>query len=413
MKSRKMHRPEHLAYKRAHFMGVKRNVDIEKLYAIGFAIIYAREYQRVQTYITLPDALDKVVYAIGILLLAIYIVNKIRSQALTRNLALGVLTLIGLESYLFSGESAPFTLILVLIATAEKDDIKASLRIWLLNAIILFCITLIIFIFHVVFNINDGIKVFYRSYYDHTPRYSLGYTHPNACASVLVMIYAVYLMIYGDKSKRRSMVKCLSLFGAVGVISLFVTNSRTEVIVLILITIGWLAVDQVKKKLSIIKLITAGAPILLTTSVWLLSGPMFSYAIEGLFTNRVRLWHSFYINCGITVFGQPFKETTYISSNGWEYYNGTLDSAYAYLILVCGLLVSFALVIIWIRTIISKSTTAEFTILLLAISVFAFIETTAVWITVCGPILILSNGIKMMKVKESIRHKDFAHGNRD
>lgn len=388
-----MYCPKHLAPNNTPlYLAPKQTWNF--VYAFGFSLILLREYQRLQIYFVLPEFLDKAFYLVGIGSLCIFTAVKYLSRP-SKFIPVPFIILallVGAESYLFSGESAPFTLMVVLVAAAARDDLGATLTIWLIESSILLVITILCYLLQAAFQINGGIETLYRSYYDHTPRYSLGYIHPNAASSVLIMIFATSLELAELKNRQVKPVIVLISFGTLEGILYFITNSRTEMMLAVLITAGWLARKKTASISRIFGILAAIIAPLLAVLVCLLAGPLFSGSIEGMFTNRVRLWHSALINNGISILGQPFSETSYIADNGWKYYNNTLDSTYAYLLFVCGLLFSMVLLMLWIRTAVSRRLTGYSSILLLVVVLFSFIETTTIWITVCGPILLLSYG---------------------
>ncbi len=201
---------------------------------------------------------------------------------------------------------------------------------------------------------------------------------------------------HSDNSNSAFFKKAL-LFLVFSIIVFLVTRSRAALLlsfVYILLRL-LLNSERASRLFFRIKWILLSIPLVSSVAVYLLAGPFYNDILSTLFTNRVRLWHSFYINNGVSIFGQPFYSTKYTTNDGLILYSSTLDSAYAYCLFVGGCAIGLLLIVLLILYLRQASVHDMWQFAGLSIVlILGFTETTSIWIMASGPLIYISAGLQ-------------------
>ena len=318
-------------------------LNLPALYVIGFSVLYLRSVLSITTLVELPDALDKSLLLIASAFLLLHCVSKL--DLYSKHIALIVLSVsIGFISYLVSGETASFVVILAVLSTASITDIDCVVRYWLFLSVALMLFLITMFAIQMVCD-PQGIKYFSRlsdSGLILKKRWSFYFSHPNMFGAMVLMSCSAFVYLYQNR------IGFIHYF-LILLIALFVfalSDSKTSSILICLLVV--LSVVQRLFRLFdtaqariLVGLLPLGAFLI----VYLVSGPLYTSSLGGLLTGRISLWHACYVNQGLSLFGNKFIESTSIGFNGWTYYYTTLDCAYASGLFVLG--IAFSLWFVW------------------------------------------------------------------
>ena len=375
----------------------KSNITVDKgifsLFIIAFTLLYIREAFRLQQIVELPELVDRAFYLFGIIIMLLVDLMRLRGIPLNDLLIRGILLLCGVLSYLFSGDTVGLSLMVVIVGVASVGSIDTVISYWSLLTLLTIASVIIFFFIEVLSGSNNVPLFFQRGVSDAQKRLSLGFEHPNSFASLcLMLIIAVWKRDSGDRVNKKAF-----LFYFLSIVVYFLTRSR----VALLLSLFYISMRIIIQKSSVVnkqvfkfRKILFLAPALLFAVTYLLAGPLYDDRLAVLFTNRVRLWHSFYLGHGLTLFGQPFESSQYVTQSGIVLFSSTLDSAYAYCLFVGGCAIGMSLIFLLILY--SKKVAQEDTwqiVGLLVVLMLGFTETTAVWIMASGPIVYVASGL--------------------
>lgn len=361
------------------------------MFVLGFGILYVRTLLQATTVVQLPDGIDKVFFVAGITFLFLHVVSAARLYGKGFWPYIAVIAAM-LVCYARSGETAPLTVALVLIAGSTAARPRELVRCWFdLTVFSLLTLAALYFAMAIfdpslvdpIYRVEDGLAS--------RGRYSFFFAHPNMMGAFAMMLSGAYLYLRYDDLKPLNFVA----IGSLNVAVFLLTDSRTALVLsLALIVLFWWQKRRGVFDGRRVRVPVAAFFVLCLLTVLAVSGPLYSETLGSLLTGRVSLWHYCYINQGVTVFGQRFEETRYTDSTGWTYYYTTLDSAYASCLFTLGLaFTAFILWCLWTRLGNADDDLAREMPLILVMLVFGITEVHVFNIAMCVSLLCLSGGL--------------------
>lgn len=362
------------------------------LFIIAFTLLFIREAFRLQQLILLPDLLDKLFYSSGISLMLFVDLIQLRGSSLKVSLIKASILICGVLSYFLSGDTVGLSLMTVIVGVSSVGSIRTVMSYWSLLTLLTVASVFLFFLIQILSG-NENVPLFFQRSNDASQnRLSMGFEHPNSFASLCLMF--IIASWQNDEVKRDC--KRAFLYCALSVVVFSLTRSRVALFLSLLYIAVRLSLQSYRMNKIIFKYRHALyiIPMFLFLLTYLLAGPLYNDKISGLFTNRVRLWHSFYLAHGLSPCGQPFSSSQYTTSSGIVLFSSTLDSAYAYCLFVGGC--TIGIVIILLLYMYTRNINQEDVWQIVGIAVvllLAFTETTAVWIMASGPLMYVAGGI--------------------
>lgn len=373
-------------------MGLRIADTVKKMpaaFLIGYLTLFIRNYLLILQVNPLPDLIDKALLLTGFLFLFLHVLSNLECYSGAVFLLLVIIGLMGL-AYIKSGETSPLVAIAVIIASATFDDTNSLAKMWL--AITAFAVVFTVFVYITTALISPlDIKLFTRTTDSSvTIRYGFYFCHPNLFAAIVAMMLACLMLLKSNTQNVLAVLFSLVLMTVV----YFFTDSRTPYYLLIIAAILFLAMPFLDPKVvKLIKLASAILPIALLLVVYLLSGPLFSDSIRDLFSARIGLWHSCYINQGISFFGSRFVPTISVEANWFLRLYTTLDSFYASCLFVYG--IPFSLSFLLFNYLAARSgDDANIAILFLLFFAEGFTEGHLTNLIFGLPILLMGGGVR-------------------
>ncbi len=358
---------------------------------IGLAALYLKSCFSIISLVTLSDAIDDILLVVGILFLAVHCLIHWKAYGY-KLILFAVILVVLLYGYTRSGETAPLTIALVVIAVASIDNIKPLIKLWFVVTLVFFLVMVCAYALIALFD-PDDLPVYHRTTAGVAgrARYSLGFVHPNLAGALLMMLGAAYLYLnYERLNYLHYIVVAVS-----SIIVFALTYSFTPFLLTILVMILFFVQKRwhiFQRK--ILNICTALLPIALFIAVFLVSGSLFSESISGFLTGRVTLWYGATANQGMTLFGQPLEEARVVLGNMYIHVT-TLDSFYAEGLIVYGLFFSVLFCWLYWRRIryMDSGFSAEISVLIMLV-LFGITEVHITTLSISFPALImLSRGI--------------------
>lgn len=216
------------------------------------------------------------------------------------------------------------------------------------------------------------------------PRYNFGMAHPNSFAFELTIIYFDYLYLKSLKTKKIDLMAFLLAVTFIIFIYLFV-GSRTNMLVIMLILIGYVFKQKLNLKNKIFNLILQNSFL-----IFLILSIICSYfypndlllKLDGLFSRRLYL-ANYYINTyGLKILGSDIFCDQYF----------VLDNAYINLLVRFGLLTTIILSMLYVLNfkLILKHNNKMLLIIMLVLMIYGLFETPMYIPGKCPYILSLS-----------------------
>lgn len=167
-------------------------------------------------------------------------------------------------------------------------------------------------------------------------RPSLGFTNPNTLSEIaLVMILEVFLL----RKKLNRILSVLIVILSFGLI--LVSRSRTTFLLLVFFLVINFALQKTAKNIIVKRLVVAIPTICCLISYYVVY--LYSYHfntflvnLNFLLSNRLRIVSNYYLNYGITVFGQKVLSTQLVGGQSL----GSLDNGYMSLLIKFGIIVT-------------------------------------------------------------------------
>lgn len=359
--------------------------NLAPLYTIGFVLLFMRGLFQVISFASIPDALDKTLLVVGLVALTFHCATRLSCYK-GRLVLIAAAALMGIASYVGSGETVPIIAVVVLTATATAGNMRAVLKLWLLLTVVPLGVLVIAYGLTCLFD-SQALHLHYRHTSD-TARHAFFLVHPNMFGGMVLMVTAVALYL----SKRRTSIVAILAVIAVAAFVYLTSRSKTSSALIILLPFLLLVAEHLKEgDHRLLRMLAAILPVGLFVLVFLVAGPLYVPQMGDLLTGRVVLWHQCYINQGLTLLGQPFSVSTSVTSTGYTYYYTTLDDAYAMGMYVYGL--AFCAWFCWIVFWVCRSenlSTMRFLPIIALMLLFGVTEVHMFNLPLCGPLLMLS-----------------------
>lgn len=288
---------------------------------------------------------SKIVNIIEVIIYVILVAIIIKKKYLPRELALvAILGVILLYSYLESGMAAYFRGLLLIVA-AKDEDFKDILSTCFYAMVLSFGVTFILYVI--------GLAP------DMTGEYAkqgmgLGYGHPNQGGQVLTSIFILwYIISYYDTQKKKF---CISIL--MGFFVYFITKSKTAFAIIIMLPVLVFIMEYIigkYKNNKLLKILCGGVQFILLAFTYISAHLYLTNKIvqdiDLFLTNRIFLnWYAF-TNNTISLLGQEITLNVtgvYNPVRGVGNITTTIDNAYAFSLLIMGLIPTFIVSIAFI-----------------------------------------------------------------
>lgn len=277
--------------------------------------------------------------AVGLFLLALRVFCIALYCQVKQVLISSVIIALSIGSWLLSGQNYLFVATFLLLGIGNLP-IRNLLKVVSATILLLVSFLGLLQLFQFVFT-GDLPGVTSRE--DGRLRLSFFFQHPNMLAAYISMAYI------GLSLSNKDFKAGMALLGiALAVVSMWVTDSRTAGLIMVLYIILRLSVHVWTRFGSILKLVYVGVPFLLVFLVVLVSMALVPdslyNALQTALTGRPAFWEFQYQQLGgFTLLGQHALSGT-IMVDGWTYYNVTIDCFYAAALLSLG---SWSLVVFY------------------------------------------------------------------
>lgn len=366
-------------------------LQLPAAFVLGFACVYLKTFVSMTPLLSLPDAVDKGLLFVGAAFLLLQIVSEAKSYG-TRFVPFLLLLLSTVYTYLASGETAPLSVSLIIIAAATVRNPKSLVQLWLSLTAFLSFFLVLVYVFTAFFA-SENLTYVLRAKDGAVSavRLTFFFSHPNMAAAIVMMMCGAYMYLRYEQLGFRTYAFVL----IIAFLVLLFTDSKTSTALIALLVACFVA----QKRWGIftcrgMKKFIALLPLLLFGLVFLVAGPLYNDSLGQLLTGRVSLWHYCLINQGMTLFGQQFTVTQSIGSDGWVYYYTTLDSAYASGLFVFG--ICFSAFFCWCIAALVKKDESDLPAklpLVLTMLAFGITEMHVFSPVICAPLLLLSGGL--------------------
>lgn len=290
--------------------------------------------------ITLDDSIkNPVVLALQLFTLAFYftqfVLHKPKRITILSSIAIGALAaLIG-----FISRSYTLLWLVLTIVCADGAELKRVAFVVLCGYLFVFVLTLVLVLIGAIENIvvvrgaGEGVRL------------SLGFSHPNQLGFFLVTMSCAYI---GVLSPNLTLWKLAPVLGA-ALVAMFVADSRTSVVGIVLLAIFCLVQSKVRseRQLRTVMIACAAVVVLCALGSIVLAAVYddsneLMFQISKLLSSRPYYSHYYFENYPITLFGNNFSDAERIVREGVDT-TLLLDNAYCMLMLRHGV-VGFCLI---------------------------------------------------------------------
>ncbi|MCD7944104.1 MAG: hypothetical protein LUH43_04350 [Clostridia bacterium] len=242
-----------------------------------------------------------------------------------------ILILVGILTYIYSGEHEFFDLIL-LIVIAQDIDFQLFLKRALRWQCLIVCFVVILSLVGIIDSWSE-VRAYNGVY-----RVSLGFSHPNMIGMLVFQIIAELIWIY-----RNNRIFTYALSIGLGLIQFYFTNSQSSIIAIFLIVIcnvlydlfltSKLTIEQIKKFVLIALIIGFILVGCLVRYYWIYPEELFSTTLA----KRITLSQSYLAAYDVKLFGQSIENGTWVQLPGTSLGYYYLDNAFLTLLLHFGL----------------------------------------------------------------------------
>lgn len=366
-------------------------LQLPALFLIGFICIYIKTFVSSTSLITLPDAFDKCLFFSGVAFLSLHIISKSKSYG-RRFIPLLLVLLSTIYTYFVSGETAPLSVSLIVIAAATAGSRKSLVNMWLVTTVSLSLFAISAYGLTAILDPNNLPYVLrWENGVQSSVRFTFFFAHPNMMAAIVMMMCGAYMYLNYDRLLFRTYAVVLTI----DLLLFLFTDSKTSTALIAFMIACFVAQKQWGIfEYSGLRKFVAILPIALFGLVYVIAGPLYRDSLGRFLTGRVSLWHYCLENQGLTMFGQHFAVSRFTDVNGFTYYYETLDCAYASGLLVFGLCFSaFFCWCVYSCVMRKDGLHASELPLILAMLVFGITEVHIFSPVVCVALFLLSKGI--------------------
>lgn len=366
-------------------------LQLSACFVLGFICVYVKTFVSMTPLIDLSDIVDRCLLFAGAAFLSLHFVSRSKSYG-KRFIPLLLVLLSSAYTYFVSGETAPLTVSLVVIAAATAGNTKSLVTLWFVTTAFLLLFTMSVYGLTAILDPNSLPYVLrLENGIESTVRFTFFFSHPNMVAAIVMMMCGAYMYLNYDRLRFRTYAVVL----VIDVLVFLFTDSKTSTALIAFMIACFVAQKQwgIFEYCGLRKFV-AILPIALFGLVYVIAGPLYRDFLGRFLTGRVSLWHYCLENQGLTMFGQHFVVSRFTDVNGFTYYYETLDCAYASGLLVFGLCFSaFFCWCVYSCVMRKDGLHASELPLILAMLVFGITEVHIFNPVVCGALLLLSKGI--------------------
>ena len=156
-----------------------------------------------------PDAVDKELLFAGVALLSLHIASKSKSYG-KRLIPLLLVLLSTLYTYFVSGETAPLSVSLIIIAAATAGDSKSLMRLWFATTAFLSLFVIAVYGLTAIFDPGSVSYILrWESGVETAVRFTFFFSHPNMVAALVMMMCGAYMYLNYDVHGSDCVISCL------------------------------------------------------------------------------------------------------------------------------------------------------------------------------------------------------------
>ena len=354
----------------------------------GFLLLCFRFLTSITVFLNISRAFDLILFILGVLFLLIQIYLNCRAQRMYIFYS-AIFISTGFLSWFLSGYSEVFSAFLLLTAAVSVKDLRSLFFFWL-NFVSLFVLIVILFYLICYYSTLNTSDLFFREFDGLVvrERYSFGFVHPNMFGFLTFAIIIVYFYLIDFNFNFYHL-----LFASILILTVsYFTYSRTPAFLFFIYISVLVAIRYSRTVLYVFKKISLFLPFLLLLSIFLMSSIFYDPSIGDLFTGRLWLWHTYFVNSGVTLFGKAFQIVSDYSLQGYMATVTTLDSFYAMALFVEGV-VPFSLLFYLHFLVVRNDEKGLDTLSLIVFWIYGMTENVIYAIPLCVVFLILSRGI--------------------
>lgn len=205
-------------------------LQLSAAFVIGFMCIYVKTFASITSLISFPDAVDKELLFAGVALLSLHIASKSKSYG-KRLIPLLLVLLSTLYTYFVSGETAPLSVSLIIIAAATAGDSKSLMRLWFVTTAFLSLFVIAVYGLTAIFDPGSVSYILrWESGVETAVRFTFFFSHPNMVAALVMMMCGAYMYLNYDSIGFRTYVLILAVAATV----LLFTDSKTSTALIVL-----------------------------------------------------------------------------------------------------------------------------------------------------------------------------------
>lgn len=297
---------------------MKKIIDLNYLFWISYIFLILSEMFIGLRYFS---SISTIITFLGLVLLSIFILLKIKSYSLRSLVGFSILLLCSFISYIKLKDFTVLKLLILLLSLKDIPFEKFIKKEFKIRSVLFVLVVILSFL-----GLNLGKQFYIRG---NIKRYALGFMHPNAAGFYLFLLAIEYIFI--NRKEMKGIKYFFPIFLA-GIIQM-VTNSRTSFLALLFVIVGTIYINKSNNKLfrtKIFQIICSNLFIILSLLIFGVlelynTGNDLILNFNNLFSNRLYYFNQFVSTYDITFFGNSFD--TYI-----------LDNAYLHLLLRFGVI---------------------------------------------------------------------------
>ena len=324
------------------FRAQRLSCENNKLFYIGFVLLYIKTIISETSVFVLPDSIDALLLIGSATFFFLHCVQYYRAhpdKVHTKVIYAVVVVLVFLAgNYMLTGNTSQLMAFIFIVSVSFGVEKRGFVSFWFKVSACLFIG--MVFIYAVLYMMGNPLATsVVRMEDENRIRFSFFFNHPNGAANMAMLLVGAWLYLNLDKG-LKAMHYVIALLVALFV--LCTTDSRTSALLAAMLVPLFLIYQNTSLfDCKPVRVAIAILPLVFFAVTYLLAGPLYSLEMGALFTGRVWLWHTTLTNLGITVFGREFVPTTGLSFYGnWDAAAPTLDSFYAFGLFTMGILAS-------------------------------------------------------------------------
>ncbi len=300
----------------------------------------------------------------------------------------GILLIIGIATYYFSGYTGFFSLVLIMLSSINIDLKKIIKVLFVFNFFVL-VLHIGIYICNLIFNI-DELDIMLRTTNDgQIMRHSFFFKHPNVFSMYVFWTIAMYFYLKYEKLSTID-------YAVTILISMYVyiyPNSRTSCVALILLVLFTLLEKKEFLSIKFVKISIISIILISILSIFMIENPIIS-AIDNALSCRMSLAHIIYNKYGINLLGSDIRGGTEITAVNGRVFTSIkiIDGTYFALILNYGI-IAFGIIFYTLMKLLNSNSfqkNGEKKVLILIWAIYAVSETSCMYIFLGFPLLFIT-----------------------